>query len=141
MSSNLFKKTSAGMRPATKLFAKANHQATRFFAKNGEAQNILSDASDGFRKIGSTLNHVNAQTGKVLSSPITEELASSMGARSLLSGARKANAGLGLAANLSSHASAATNRSNYHGSSGDVVNSVLERGDRAAKETRRFQFQ
>lgn len=129
---SFFRKASNTFKPVNNFFKKASSSANTFFKKGGDAEHILHDTSVAFRKTGNTLGQVNTQAGKVLGSDIAQHLASSMGAEGLagLKAVRGVNSALGVSADLSHQVSQGTNKGNYRGSSGDVVNNALERASR-----------
>ena len=138
---SFFRKVQAKAKPVSNFFNKASNSTASFFKKDGTAEKTLNDASVGFRKTANTLGQINTQADKVLNSNITQSLASSMGAdgRNGLTALRGVNSSIGVAGDISRQASAGTNKGNYSGSSGDVINNALERSSKIYDTGRKAQ--
>lgn len=122
-------------RAVNHFFKKTGRETQNFFKKNGEAERGLRTTSTVLRKTGNTLQEINNEAGKVLNNPMTTVIASGLGPEGLagLTALRGVNQAVGLSSNLALQGSALTNKNNYHGSAGNVVNSVLERSSNIAK--------
>jgi hypothetical protein len=126
---SIFRKASNAFKGAGDIFKKISNPVQSIFRKGGIVERGLDGASGGLGKASSVLNQINAQAGKVLDSDIATNIANLAGPSGMnaLNGIRAGNRIVGVGGNLAGQGSQLTNRRNYSGSSGDVVNNILER--------------
>jgi len=116
------------------LFKKVATPVQSFFKKGGDGQRILDDVSHYLGHGARVLKDINREASKVLESDIMAHLTglgNKEDGRKALAALRGVNQAIGLAGGLTDLGQSITNRGNYHGSSGDVVTNLLERGKTA----------